>query len=189
MNDDDIAKLPMGHLFSAEVRELARISRARRCLEVGCFRGRSAATMLPNAATVTSVDNFVGDTFIGDTSGWQARAENVKRVLRNLEKRGFSFDRHSLFVADSTIVLDQLDPSAFDFYFYDGDHSGEATANGLEFAKRMPVDSIIAVHDYKPANPKYIGAIAAIDDFASCIGVEPTIVGSLAVFRGHLAHE
>jgi len=141
-----------GFLFRKEAEELQRLAAGRDVLECGVWKAKSSLAMAATAKHVVSVDNFQGDAYTG-------RASTLPGAWRSLtEYHG----RHkvTLMAGDFRDVLPRLDLSQFGLFFYDADHSYEATAAALRLAeKRMRRDLTIAVHDYKPHQKQILRAV------------------------------
>lgn len=136
------------------------------------WHGRSTVCLAAASRSLLSVDHFRGDGFAG---GY----DTLSPFLKTAEKYGLR-ERMGLLIGDLHRVLPQLDPRAFDLFFYDADHTGETTAFALDWA--MQSVSTVAIHDYSPL-PQYAGAVAAIDHYARESGRPLRVVDTLAILE------
>lgn len=143
-----------GWLFKKEGEALQEMAAGRVILEVGTWKARSTVALAATAEHVVSVDHFKGDSFAGRGGTFPAAWQNL-------------IDKHAshkvtLVAGDFRDVLPRLDLRKFGAFFYDGDHTYEATAAALRFAEQMRPGIRVAVHDYKPNQPQ---VRQAVDEF------------------------
>lgn len=114
----------------AEERELRRLARGKRVLEIGSAFGFTAIAMARSAEYVVTVDHH-------------RHMDSAKALLDNVAAYGA---RVMCLVADSQQALAALRGCRFDLAFIDGDH----TAAGVERDARGAAElaELLAFHDY-----------------------------------------
>jgi len=120
-----------GHMYPDECAFLSELARGHDVLEIGTHNGRSTAALALHAKSVTTIDNYLGDSQIGAPNEFQTRsnlASYANVVVHNLDWTKAS-----------------IDYSFFSMIFYDGSHTQEKQF--LEQLLTYP--GIIALHDYK----------------------------------------
>jgi hypothetical protein len=158
-----------GWLDYDEGRELSRLARGKRVLEIGSFCGRSTICLAQTAKSVVAVDYFDGR---GTPEARDTRGE----FLHNLRR----YKVHE--------VVEPADPEAiperkYDFIFIDGAHDEDSVRADIE--KSLPLlaeGGLLAFHDYDNHNYDP-GVKVAVDEF---LGRGATLVSthqSLAVVR------
>jgi len=181
---------PAGWLHRDEQTALSKLARGRHVLEVGGWQGLSTTVIGQVAAHVVTVDTWLGDAFTEAVAGPRKRSELLPKWLANIEA-ALELDRVAPMAGDLHRLLPCLAPEHFGLIFYDADHAPRPTRFALDWAWRgclMREDQgkpwAIAVHDYKPKNPKYTETNQQIDRWAADRGLAPTFAVSLAIFQG-----
>jgi hypothetical protein len=110
-------------------------------LEIGTWKARSTVHMAQVAKHVITIDHFRGDR-------WTGAANTLPEAWANLDRFAVR-DRVTLIAADFRVVVPLLDLARIMLFYYDADHSYEATVAALELVvPRLPDRAAIAVHDY-----------------------------------------
>jgi predicted O-methyltransferase YrrM len=175
-----------GHLWDNDATVLQTLAAGLHVLEIGTCTGKSAVALAATAAKVTTIDWGIGDD--------QMLPFSTDVALQNI--RDFAGpELVEVVVADWTgfVGIPGTTGSAcslgdFDMVFYDAAHV-PPYAYELEFlveAEKFP-GLLIAIHDYKPREPEFRYAAAAIDDFERRTGrlrIGPVDGSSVCWFLG-----
>lgn len=180
---------PAGWLHKDEQAALAELAAGLDCLEVGAWQGLSTTIIGRACRSLVVCDWWKGDEYTEAVAGPVDADDMLARWRRNV--RPVADKIAATIVGDMRRTLQLIDPARFGFIFYDADHAGEPTQYAIDWAWRGIQNRIragkpfaFALHDYKPRNPKYFAANAAIDEFAASNGLEMQRAGSLAIFTG-----
>lgn len=166
-----------GWLAPHEGRELQRLAKDKRVLEIGTWKGKSAIAMAETAKHVTTIDHFKGD---GYTNG----KSTFEEVICNLTAHN-ALLKVGVVKGDFKEILPRLNAKDFGLIYYDADHTGASTEFALNWIKDnadLP-NTDVAVHDYANDYPHYRDAYAAITRFAQSIGRKIRLIGVLAVME------
>lgn len=181
---------PAGWLHRDEQTALAHLARDRHVLEVGGWQGLSTTVIGRVARHVVTVDTWLGDAFTEAVAGPKKRSELLPKWLSNVEA-ALDLDRVAPMAGDLHKLLPCLAAEHFGLIFYDADHAPRPTRFAIDWAWRgcvMREDQnkpwAVAIHDYKPRNPKYTATNETIDRWAADRGLEMQRAGSLAIFQG-----
>lgn len=136
-------------MYDVECEFLQSLATGKRVLEIGTHHGRSASALASSALSVVTVDTYKGDPQIGAPS--LALAQENLSAFKNIE----------LIVGDWREQT--IDPENYDLIFYDGCHTEE----GAFLSRLLQYRGIIAIHDYKPAEPDMRHVVEAADAFAA----------------------
>jgi hypothetical protein len=168
-HDADHFVLPdiSGWLRYEEGKELARLARGKRVLEIGPYLGLSTVCMAREALSVTTIDTFDGRATPTPQSTFQG-------LVANLERFG---------VRDRVKIRHARMPlrGEYDMAFIDADHSREAVEADIVRALGVLRPGGVAVfHDYCSSHP---GVVEAVDALISRGGEMVSVTSSLAVVR------
>lgn len=165
-----------GWLSESEGAELQRLAAGLTVLEVGCWKGRSTVCLAQAAARVVSVDHFAGDEYAGRAFTLPEAVETVAA----LDVRGCV----TLVAGAFADVVPLLRLERFGLFFYDADHTYQATADALAAILGGASPSApVAVHDYDPAQPVWADCIRAVDEAARRHGRAVRVVDRLAILE------
>ncbi len=175
LTEEQMKAYPAGWLTANEANELQRLARGKRVVEIGAWKGRSTVVLSQAAEHVISIDHFKGDDYAGRFSVRnhyfesldRFQCQNVTTIIAD------SFDACKLI--DSEIVRD----GGIDLYFYDADHTKEATENALFRAANWKCPTI-AIHDYSPAEC-FKGVCDSVNEFVKKSGYSFHLVDHLAI--------
>lgn len=126
-------------------------------VEIGCFKGRSTAVMMPiaikNNNSYFVIDNFYGGVDLNDEASRIQRSEGKKimeEFIINMKLIGFSELDYKLLKENSIDASIHFIDKSIDMIFIDGDHDLS------EFKKELPIwwkkikdNGIISGHDYQ----------------------------------------
>jgi predicted O-methyltransferase YrrM len=144
-----------GWCSEIEAKALQDAARGKHVLEIGVWKGRSTIAMAATAASILSVDHFLGDDYAGKAD---PRIETVSR-LRPYQ------DIVTLCIGKWNKL--PINPSQFGFIYYDADHTYEATKEFLEWIYTYPLPRpIYAIHDVDQ-NPNHAGVKKALHEFTT----------------------
>jgi predicted O-methyltransferase YrrM len=170
-----------GWLTDKEAAALQYLAHGRRVLEIGCLHGKSAVAMGAVASVVVTCDHFNGDGFTEKATDAVpfTTSRTYESAMKNI--RGAGMAGHVfVMAAPFPECLQVLDREAFDVFFYDGDHTYEATKEAIDkFGLR---GKALAIHDYSP-EPKFAGVVRAVDEAKEQHGVMLTTADCLAVLH------
>jgi predicted O-methyltransferase YrrM len=167
----------------AECRELARIAKGKRVLEVGSYFGRSTVALASTAAVVHSVDLHPPDNVDSGTS------TTLDSLIDNLNRYDLRH-RVVLHVGFSQLILQALRRHSFDLVFLDAQHQSAPVREDLQAI--LPLvnrDGTIAFHDYGVPGVEHagrwdpFGVTEVVDDFAASHGYLLDVTETLAVVR------
>lgn len=162
-----------GWLSEQEGRELARLAKGKRVLEVGSFMGRSTVCLAREAAHVTAVDTF-------DGRGTPNPMNTMPDFHRAMERHGVA-KRVQVKVGTSAEVLPRLSAGgeSFGLAFIDGAHDEASVRTDIELSlPLLAPGGLLALHDYgRPDDP---GVKAAAD---ALLGKPLSVTGTVALFR------
>lgn len=176
-----------GWLTEAEGTRLRELAVRKNVLEIGAFKGRATVAMGQVSHTITVVDHFRGDGYVGQTC--PATLEGQWRD--ELAAAGGVIERTILMRGCFREVLPQLTPDNFGLIYFDADHTGEATKWALDWMCQngLQKGQAVALHDYEPDGlPQYKEASDWIDVFANgfksaAYPVAFEVVDRLAILR------
>lgn len=124
-----------------------------RMVEVGCWKGRSLASVLPvcrrlDYIYVGAVDTWEGSPGERDTYHAEARTRDISAVFESeLRKRGLR-DLVTVHIMDSLTAAKAHADASLDLVFIDGDHAAEAVcADVLAWIPKIRPGGVIAGHD------------------------------------------
>lgn len=168
-----------GWLSEAEGMKLQELAHGKEVLEFGCWRGKSAVCMAEVAKHVTTVDHFKGDPH----AGRRVKMADAMVTMQELAKASSSIpDKISIFNTTFIYAVRRLRIEAYDFYYYDADHSYEATKAALEIL--APLGRPMAFHDYDgKGEPSFAGVQQAVDEAREKWSLDFELVDTLAVLR------
>lgn len=162
-----------GWCSADEMSALVSLAAGRRILEIGTWAGRSAIPMAGVAKEVWCLDHFCGDADTG-------LKDTLSEFLTNCQKYGVR-DKIRLLIGDMWEVLPMLGLSRFNMFYYDADHSYEATHWALQYLLRGSRDGDkIVLHDYNDNHPQ---VRQAIDELRELYDRNIRVVGSLAILE------
>lgn len=165
-----------GWLTENEGRNLARLAKGKRVLEIGSYCGKSTICMAQTAKEVTVVDPF-------DGRGTPRPRNTLEEFDFNLKRYGVSVQIHGCGTIDE---VGPIIDGEFDLVFIDGDHDAESVRNDLEWAlKFLADDGTIAFHDYRQSGDE--GVKQVVDEFIASEGELLGVHDSLAVCRPEMA--
>lgn len=157
-----------GWLRPSEGKELARLSRGKRVLEIGSYCGRSTVCMARTADHVTAVDYF-------DGRGTPEPKDTLATFQANIERYG---------LADSVTVAspDDTFTGECELLFIDGAHDRDSVAADIEkYLPLLSADGLIAFHDYnEPCHP---GVTQAVNDLLAAGAELVSVTEHLAVVK------
>lgn len=180
--------MPTGWLLENERAALKWLAAGKHVCEIGAWRGLSTTVIGEVARRMVSIDHFCGDRYTEDVVGPKDRIDTLRAYLQAVDTARLGHKVETI-IGDFRGALPHLIARSFGLIFYDADHDPEPTRHALEWAwvgaqqrqaRKKPW--AIAVHDYKPRNPKYHETNAAIDHWAALRGLSMHRSGSLAVF-------
>jgi len=152
--DPDGFELPdiNGWLTFVEGRELSRLARGKRVLEIGSYWGLSTVCLARTASHVVAVDPH-------DGRGTAAPEDTYRRFLGNLERHGVG-DKVTTIRATTEEIVPNSFGEPFDLVFVDGGHDAESVAKDIAFALEvLAPGGLIAVHDYDAVDPDVTAAV------------------------------
>lgn len=164
-----------GWLYPEEGAALRRLAANKRVLEIGGFRGRSTVAMAQVAEHVTTLDHWRGDEYTNK----QNRHQLIQCYLDNLDAYGVQ-NKVTPIIGDYVFSWPAVKDQHFDLVFYDADHSGPATRNGMVLANRCFPGAVLAVHDYNNSYDHYKDAYREINEMAKRYGAHE-VVGTLFI--------
>lgn len=131
-------------------------------IEIGCFKGRSTAVMMPiaikNRNKYYVIDNFYGGIDENTAASKVQRAEGPKVMeifVDNIEQIGIHRSEYALYKSTSEKASTLFKDDSIDFCFIDGDHAYESVKKDLElYWPKIKKDGIISGHDYQNAEIK-----------------------------------
>ena len=150
------------------VSEIVRKIKNGTMAEVGLFKGKSSAIMMPiainNNTQYYAVDNFYGGIDASTPASKIQRTQGdevMKEFIANMKKLGVNRPDYMLWKLDSVSAALTFPNDSLDFVFIDADHAYESVKKDLEvwYNKIKPL-GIIGGHDYN--NP---GVKMAVDEF------------------------
>lgn len=167
---------PAGWLTANEANELQRLATGKRVVEIGAWKGRSTVVLSQAAEHVISIDHFKGDDYAGRFSVRNHYFESLDR---------FQCQNVTTIIADSFDACQLIDSDivrgGIDLFFYDADHTKEATENALFRAANWKCPTI-AIHDYSPAE-YFKGVCEAVDWFVALGNYTFRLIDHLAVLE------
>lgn len=166
---------PAGWLTANEANELQRLATGKRVVEIGAWKGRSTVVLSEVAEHVISIDHFKGDDYAGRFSVRNHYFESLDR---------FQCQNVTTIIADSFEACKLIDSDivrngGIDLFFYDADHTKEATEQALKRAVDWNCP-VIAIHDYSPAE-HFQGVRDAVNEFVKRSGYSFHLVDHLAI--------
>lgn len=170
---------PVSQVTEKELALLLRYShQAMMIVEIGCFEGKTSASLAENSSGVIyTIDPFLKGRLGICYGEWIAKIYCKRKGLKNVNFiRGYSYGVAGEF------------QQPIDFLFIDGDHSYEAIKRDWEdWLPKVKNNGIIAVHDCRQAinSPDYLGTMQFYDqDISKIKGInELRSIDSLSVFR------
>lgn len=127
--------------------------------ELGSWKGRSTNALATSCrGTVTAIDTWQGSDFVGDSTNWMAKQEDVfATFLRNTAQfKNIDVNRNR----GMTAVKDYADKS-FDVVFIDAGHTYEEVRDDID-AWLPKAKMILCGHDYQ--EDIWMGVVKAVDD-------------------------
>jgi len=160
-----------GWLRVPEGRELARLAKGNRVLEIGSYLGASTVCLAQTAARVVSVDTH-------DGRGTMHPADTFEPFVANLNRYGV--DRKVAAIVGTVDALEDFyEDDPFDLVFIDGGHDAESVAHDIARARELLAPGgVIAFHDYRSNEP---AVTAAVDGLILAGGRLVSLTDSLAV--------
>lgn len=169
-----------GWLTGKEAAALQYLAHGRRVLEIGCLHGKSAVAMGAVAEMVVTCDHFDGDGFTKNAMGVPfTTSQTYASAMQNIRAAGMA-GHVFVMAAAFPACLQVLNLESFDVFFYDGDHTYEATKEAID--KLGLRGKALAIHDYSP-EPKFAGVVRAVDEAKEQHGVMLTTADCLAVLH------
>lgn len=164
-----------GWLRPEEGRELARLARGKRVLEVGSYCGLSTICLAQTAERVVAVDTH-------DGRGTPAPSSTLATFHANLRRYAVDSKVMTAVGTLDTRTEDVEMGGLYDLVFIDGAHDRESV--NWDISQSINVlsrDGLICFHDYKsPVDP---GVTEAVDGFLATGAELLFVCGSLAVVR------
>lgn len=161
----------IGWLRHEEGKELWRLAKDKRVLEVGSYCGCSTICLAQTAKSVLSVDPH-------DGSGTPAPMNTFEQFQKNVERYGVA----EWVTTHIGTLADELPANEFDLIFIDGKHDTESVREDIRLAlPRLAPGGLLAFHDYQAS--EHPGIEVAVDELVSAGGDLVKKVKSLAVVR------
>ena len=125
------------------------------CVEIGCFKGRSTAVMMPAAIKNNNeyyvIDNFYGgkDETTPASKIQRCSGEQIKKeFIENMKMIGMRRSDYRLWRCNSIDASVYFPDQSLDLVFLDGDHAYESVKLDIEtWWKKIKKNGIIAGHD------------------------------------------
>lgn len=163
-----------GWTSDQEAQALVEITRGRRVLEVGTYKGFGAVLMAQGGARVWAVDWHRGDPDLGQIDTLCSWWTNVRRHHAEDQVVGL--------VGRSETVLPLLRPHAFEVVFIDGYHALEAVTRDIELSRPLlESGGRWAFHDYD--RRVWPGVVRAVDELRRAENLRLELHGSLAILH------
>lgn len=156
-----------GHLYPDEGYLLQKLMEGKTVLELGTHHGKSAVAMAATAEYVWTFDTYRGDSMIG-APDYQTAKKSVEETSDNIAlKIGDWSDREV-----EPEVFELMQAKLVDAIFYDAAHEPPHPHEKefFELVDEVDFRGLVAVHDYKPAEPAMRHVVASVDEYAKRSG-------------------
>lgn len=143
-------------------------------IEIGCFKGRSTAVMMPialkNNCQYFVIDNFAGGIDPLTEASKIQRKEGAKVMatfMANMKAIGINRSDYSLYKSDSIAASVYFPDNSIDMVFIDGDHAYESIKKDIEtYWQKLKIGGILSGHDFQNKDVK-----RAIEEFTDSKGL------------------